>query len=92
MTILRNMKLSYFVDPISYHISTCHFSGSQLSISWPQTTAFKSPAIALSGVVDYEMHTKFRTQFDNASDQNIVHPAASARTEAAREHESHHPN
>jgi ATP-dependent protease ClpP protease subunit len=35
-------------------------------------TAFKSPAIALSGVVDYEMYTKFRAQFDNASDQNIV--------------------
>ena len=35
-------------------------------------TAFKSPAIALSGVVDYEMYTKFRTQFDNASEQNIV--------------------
>jgi hypothetical protein len=35
-------------------------------------TAFKSPAIALSGVVDYEMYTKFRTQFDKASDQNIV--------------------
>jgi ATP-dependent protease ClpP protease subunit len=35
-------------------------------------TAFKSPAIALSGVVDYEMYTKFRTQFDNASDQDIV--------------------
>ena len=35
-------------------------------------TAFKSPAIALSGVVDYEMYTKFRTQFDTASDQNIV--------------------
>ena len=37
-----------------------------------RATAFKSPAIALSGVVDYEMYTKFRTQFDNASDQNIV--------------------
>jgi hypothetical protein len=35
-------------------------------------TAFKSPAIALSGVVDYEMYTKFRTQFDNASDQDVV--------------------
>jgi hypothetical protein len=35
-------------------------------------TAFKSPAIALSGVVDYEMYTKFRTQFDSASDQEIV--------------------
>jgi hypothetical protein len=35
-------------------------------------TAFKSPAIALSGVVDYEMYTKFRTHFDNASDQSIV--------------------
>ena len=33
-------------------------------------TAFKSPAIALSGIVDYEMHTKFRTQFDNASEKN----------------------
>jgi hypothetical protein len=37
-----------------------------------RATAFKSPAIALSGVVDYEMYTKFRTQFDNASDQSIV--------------------
>jgi hypothetical protein len=35
-------------------------------------TAFKSPAIALSGIVDYEMYTKFRTQFDGASEQNIV--------------------
>src|SRR6185436_20813295 len=35
-------------------------------------TAFKSPAIALSGVVDYEMHTKFRTQFDYASEQPTV--------------------
>jgi ATP-dependent protease ClpP protease subunit len=35
-------------------------------------TAFKSPAIALSGVVDYEMYTKFRTQFDNASDKGLV--------------------
>ena len=35
-------------------------------------TAFKSPAIALSGVVDYEMYTKFRTQFDAASEQSIV--------------------
>jgi hypothetical protein len=35
-------------------------------------TVFKSPAIALSGVVDYDMYTKFRTQFDKASDQDIV--------------------
>ena len=35
-------------------------------------TAFKSPAIALSGMVDYEMYTKFRTQFDNALDQTTV--------------------
>ena len=34
--------------------------------------AFKSPAIALSGVVDYEMYTKFRTQFDQASDAEMV--------------------
>ena len=35
-------------------------------------TAFKSPAIALSGVVDYEMYTKFRKQFDDASSKEIV--------------------
>jgi ATP-dependent protease ClpP protease subunit len=35
-------------------------------------TAFKSPAIALSGVVDYEMYTKFRTQFDSASEKTTV--------------------
>ena len=35
-------------------------------------TAFKSPAIALSGVVDYEMYKKFREQFDKASDQNLI--------------------
>ena len=35
-------------------------------------TAFKSPAIALSGVVDYDMYKKFRTQFDGASEQSIV--------------------
>jgi ATP-dependent protease ClpP protease subunit len=35
-------------------------------------TAFKSPAIALSGVVDYEMYTKFREQFDRAADKDLV--------------------
>jgi ATP-dependent protease ClpP protease subunit len=35
-------------------------------------SAFKSPLIALSGVVDYEMYEKFRKQFDQASDQNLV--------------------
>ena len=35
-------------------------------------TPFKSQAIALSGVVDYEMYTKFRAQFDNASNKSIV--------------------
>ena len=35
-------------------------------------TAFKNPAIILSGVVDYEMYTKFRTQFDKASQQDLV--------------------
>ncbi|CAN5401583.1 hypothetical protein BH11PSE4_BH11PSE4_08050 [soil metagenome] len=34
--------------------------------------AFKSPAIALSGVVDYEMYTKFRTQFDHAADKKLI--------------------
>ena len=35
-------------------------------------TAFKSPAILLSGVVDYDMYTKFRAQFDNAAQQDLV--------------------
>jgi ATP-dependent protease ClpP protease subunit len=35
-------------------------------------SAFKSPLIALSGVVDYEMYEKFRKQFDKASDQALV--------------------
>jgi hypothetical protein len=35
-------------------------------------TAFKSPAIALSGVVDYEMYQKFREQFDRAADMDLV--------------------
>jgi ATP-dependent protease ClpP protease subunit len=34
--------------------------------------AFKSPAIALSGVVDYDMYTKFRKQFDEASEKPLV--------------------
>ena len=34
--------------------------------------AFKSPAIALSGVVDYSMYTTFRTQFDNAAEKDLV--------------------
>src|ERR1700749_2770588 len=36
------------------------------------TTSFKSPAIVLSGVVDYEMYTKFRKQFDDASEKELV--------------------
>jgi membrane-bound ClpP family serine protease len=34
--------------------------------------AFKNPAIALSGVVDYNMYKKFRQQFDNASERDLV--------------------
>jgi len=34
--------------------------------------AFKSPAICLSGVVDYDMYTKFRTQFDAANDRDLI--------------------
>jgi membrane-bound ClpP family serine protease len=34
--------------------------------------AFKNPAIALSGVVDYNMYKKFRRQFDNASERDLV--------------------
>src|ERR1700691_6167534 len=51
-------------------------NGGRLHVGIPgrnkSESAFKSPPIALSGVVDYEMYTKFRTQFDNASDQNII--------------------
>jgi hypothetical protein len=39
----------------------------QMATQTLPATAFKSPAIALSGVVDYEMYTKFRTQFDETS-------------------------
>ena len=35
-------------------------------------TAFKSPAVILSGVVDYDMYTKFRSQFDKASQEDLV--------------------
>jgi hypothetical protein len=34
--------------------------------------AFKSPAVILSGVVDYEMYMKFRSQFDKASDNELI--------------------
>src|ERR1700704_3785826 len=34
--------------------------------------AFKNPAVALSGVVDYAMYVSFRQQFDNASSQDLV--------------------
>jgi hypothetical protein len=33
---------------------------------------FKSPAIALSGVVDYDMYTSFRAQFDKAAETKLV--------------------
>jgi ATP-dependent protease ClpP protease subunit len=35
-------------------------------------TAFKNPAIALSGVVDYAMYVSFRNQFNTASSQDLV--------------------
>jgi hypothetical protein len=49
-------------------------SASQLPPASPTlpASAFKSPLIALSGIVDYEMYEKFRKQFDEASDQNLV--------------------
>jgi ATP-dependent protease ClpP protease subunit len=34
--------------------------------------AFVSPAVRLSGVVDYEMYEKFRQQFDQAADRDLV--------------------
>src|ERR1700748_834808 len=33
---------------------------------------FKSPAIALSGVVDYDMYKSFRAQFDKAAQSGLV--------------------
>ena len=30
------------------------------------------PPICLSGVVDYDMYTKFRTQFDAANDRDLI--------------------
>jgi len=35
-------------------------------------TAFKSPPVALSGVVDYEMYKIFRKQFDGAANRELV--------------------
>lgn len=37
-----------------------------------QAADFKTPAICLSGVVDYDMYKKFRSQFDAASDTDLV--------------------
>jgi hypothetical protein len=37
-----------------------------------QARAFKNPAVILSGVVDYDMYTKFRSQFDQASGKDLV--------------------
>jgi ATP-dependent protease ClpP protease subunit len=34
--------------------------------------AFKTPAVALSGVVDYDKYVRFRQQFDRASSQDLV--------------------
>ncbi len=33
---------------------------------------FQSPAVMISGTVDYELYAKFRTQFDRALDQQVV--------------------
>jgi ATP-dependent protease ClpP protease subunit len=35
-------------------------------------SAFKSPAVVLSGVVDYSMYLSFRQQFDNAANRDPV--------------------
>jgi len=35
-------------------------------------SAFKSPPVALSGMVDYDMYKVFREQFDKASDRELV--------------------
>jgi ATP-dependent protease ClpP protease subunit len=35
-------------------------------------TAFQTPAVALSGVVDYGMYVAFRQQFNNASAKDLV--------------------
>ena len=35
-------------------------------------TAFRSPAVLLSGPVDYDMYKDFRRQFSTAGDREIV--------------------
>ena len=35
-------------------------------------SAFKNPAVALSGVVDYSMYVSFRQQFDNAAAKDLL--------------------
>ncbi|MCA1452506.1 peptidase S14 [Bradyrhizobium sp. BRP22] len=35
-------------------------------------SAFKNPAVVLSGVVDYSMYVSFRQQFDNAAGRDLV--------------------
>lgn len=35
-------------------------------------SAFKNPAVALSGIVDYSMYVSFRQQFDNAAGRDLV--------------------
>jgi ATP-dependent protease ClpP protease subunit len=37
-----------------------------------EAEAFRSPAIMLSGVVDYDMYKQFREQFNRASDKELV--------------------
>jgi hypothetical protein len=45
---------------------------STMSAATLPAIAFKNPAVALSGVVDYAMYVSFRQQFDNASSQELV--------------------
>jgi hypothetical protein len=61
---MRNKKVGQATGTKEAARALFHMANQTLPAS-----AFKSPAIAHSGVVDYEMCTKF---FDNASDQNIV--------------------
>jgi ATP-dependent protease ClpP protease subunit len=68
----RALFLGCGPSPAYYLHSFIQTERSAMELKTLPATAFKSPAIALSGVVDYEMYTKFRKQFDGASEKELV--------------------
>lgn len=67
MEAMVDLLAAYFVHEAVFNLGKAIMSNQTLP-----ATAFKSPAVALSGVVDYEMYTKFRTQFDAAADNELI--------------------